>query len=192
MQEIRGTDIMKIAHLAVAAAALVAAMPASVAAMPGSAKIFTLNQNGGNGSAFALTPTSVFTLTGTNDGNPGVITTFSAVAVANGTVAGGWLYRSYDIADSSFDPAGYFVDGNFTQLSIDGIPGAQPGGSFSFTVAAGQTFGFYVFGTDGCCGAGELFVYDLAVPEPGTWAMLIAGFGLVGAVARRRKALAAA
>jgi hypothetical protein len=30
------------------------------------------------------------------------------------------------------------------------------------------------------------------VPEPGTWAMMIAGFGLVGAAVRRRKALAAA
>jgi hypothetical protein len=30
-----------------------------------------------------------------------------------------------------------------------------------------------------------------AVPEPASWAMLIAGFGLVGASARRRRALAA-
>lgn len=30
------------------------------------------------------------------------------------------------------------------------------------------------------------------VPEPGTWAMLIAGFGLVGGAARRKRALAAA
>ncbi len=30
-----------------------------------------------------------------------------------------------------------------------------------------------------------------AVPEPASWAMLIAGFGLTGAVARRRRALAA-
>ncbi|WP_409049594.1 PEPxxWA-CTERM sorting domain-containing protein [Sandarakinorhabdus sp.] len=30
-----------------------------------------------------------------------------------------------------------------------------------------------------------------AVPEPASWAMLIAGFGLVGAAARRRRAIAA-
>ncbi|WP_303810224.1 PEPxxWA-CTERM sorting domain-containing protein [Sandarakinorhabdus limnophila] len=30
------------------------------------------------------------------------------------------------------------------------------------------------------------------VPEPASWAMLIAGFGLVGAVARRRRAATAA
>ena len=30
------------------------------------------------------------------------------------------------------------------------------------------------------------------VPEPATWAMLIAGFGLVGAAARRRRPIVAA
>jgi hypothetical protein len=32
--------------------------------------------------------------------------------------------------------------------------------------------------------------YDAAVPEPATWAMLIAGFGFVGAAARRRRNVA--
>jgi hypothetical protein len=32
--------------------------------------------------------------------------------------------------------------------------------------------------------------YDLAVPEPATWAMMIAGFGFVGAAARRRRNVA--
>ena len=31
-----------------------------------------------------------------------------------------------------------------------------------------------------------------AVPEPGTWAMLIGGFGMVGAAARRRRSVAVA
>ncbi|MDE2619485.1 MAG: PEPxxWA-CTERM sorting domain-containing protein, partial [Sphingomonadales bacterium] len=30
-----------------------------------------------------------------------------------------------------------------------------------------------------------------AVPEPATWALMMAGFGLVGAALRRRKAIAA-
>jgi hypothetical protein len=37
----------------------------------------------------------------------------------------------------------------------------------------------------------DVMGYDLAVPEPGTWMMLIAGFGLVGAAMRRREAAAA-
>ena len=37
----------------------------------------------------------------------------------------------------------------------------------------------------------EKLVFTMAVPEPATWAMLIAGFGLVGATLRRRKALPA-
>jgi len=39
--------------------------------------------------------------------------------------------------------------------------------------------------------AGEIRGQIGAVPEPATWGMLIAGFGLVGAAARRRSALAA-
>lgn len=35
----------------------------------------------------------------------------------------------------------------------------------------------------------DVMGYDLAVPEPGTWMMLIAGFGLVGATMRRRRAV---
>lgn len=35
--------------------------------------------------------------------------------------------------------------------------------------------------------SGTVFAGNMDVPEPGTWAMLIAGFGLVGAAARRRR-----
>jgi hypothetical protein len=38
---------------------------------------------------------------------------------------------------------------------------------------------------------GEIRGQIAQVPEPGTWAMLIAGFGLVGAAARRRSAILA-
>lgn len=35
-------------------------------------------------------------------------------------------------------------------------------------------------------------ITNTAIPEAATWAMLVAGFGLVGAAARRRKAVVAA
>ncbi|MGL6043155.1 MAG: PEPxxWA-CTERM sorting domain-containing protein [Sandaracinobacteroides sp.] len=38
----------------------------------------------------------------------------------------------------------------------------------------------------------NVLVTQAVIPEPATWAMLIAGFGLVGVAARRRRALAAA
>ena len=42
-------------------------------------------------------------------------------------------------------------------------------------------------GTGGDSGVGAAIPGNGAVPEPASWAMLIAGFGLVGAVARRRR-----
>ena len=56
------------------------------------------------------------------------------------------------------------------------------------------------FGFARACGAGCNFTTRISgpgmiaanVPEPATWAMLIVGFGLVGAVARRRKGAIAA
>jgi hypothetical protein len=33
----------------------------------------------------------------------------------------------------------------------------------------------------------DVMGFDLAVPEPGTWMMLITGFGFVGAAMRRRR-----
>jgi hypothetical protein len=36
----------------------------------------------------------------------------------------------------------------------------------------------------------DVMGYDLAVPEPGTWMMLISGFGFIGAALRRRRTTA--
>jgi hypothetical protein len=44
----------------------------------------------------------------------------------------------------------------------------------------------------GATGANYVNAFSGAVPEPASWALLIAGFGLVGAMARRRRGLLAA
>jgi hypothetical protein len=99
--------------------------------------------------------------------------------------------------------------GLYTGLNLMGMPFGPLG--FTFTTA--NAVGFDVSGSTGIAyanvdsllwridlmsgaatalgivGAGPLrsIATGAVVPEPGTWAMLIAGFGLVGAAARRRR-----
>jgi PEP-CTERM motif len=67
---------------------------------------------------------------------------------------------------------------------------------FSFTAQSGsEVLSFLAVGTP--TGQPPFLLLDgvslqAAVPEPATWAMLIVGFGLVGTMARRRKAAVAA
>jgi len=56
------------------------------------------------------------------------------------------------------------------------------------TLIPSRLYSFKVDGADAAIFANSLF----AVPEPGTWALMIAGFGLVGAAQRRRRSVVAA
>ena len=77
------------------------------------------------------------------------------------------LARGYDIAD-------FYSGLEFRYLRVEGTP-------FSFQTAS--------FDLDA---VGVANFTSAAVPEPATWAMLITGFGVVGATVRRRRRLAAA
>lgn len=70
--------------------------------------------------------------------------------------------------------------GDGTALAIEGIGAIGAGTSF---LIGPSPFG--VCGTGAICGT-ITGPAAAVIPEPGTLAMLIAGFGLVGAVARRR------
>jgi hypothetical protein len=67
-----------------------------------------------------------------------------------------------------------------------------PGGSVAF--AMGDAFSIVAFSDGRLIGDGISFATPVgpAVPEPASWAMLIAGFGLVGAAQRRRLAAVSA
>lgn len=77
--------------------------------------------------------------------------------------------------------------------SILSVAGGLGGGStvwsfksVNFTAAAGDVLTFAALGTSDSYGGYLDNVMLSGVPEPTTWAMMIAGFGLIGAAMRRR------
>lgn len=96
------------------------------------------------------------------------------------------------------DRPGVGAASNGIRVTVDGLPslyvidGGQGGGqtnwvlhTFSFTSAGGE-LRFAADGVNDSLGGYLDNVRLQAVPEPGAWAMLIAGFGVVGAAMRRR------
>jgi hypothetical protein len=176
---------MRISHLAIVVAAMASA--------PTMAITF-VNTNGGDGS-YVQNADFSFTVIGADNGVSGNYALLTDTAFFPQTYTTGWIYQTFDVDGSSFDPAGYYLNGVYTQLTANDQPyGSKQKGIFSIALNTGDVLGFYVNSTDGIFGRGQFtFNFDPAsVPEPASWAMLIAGFGLAGAAARRRKAVVAA
>ncbi|MCO5250203.1 MAG: ice-binding family protein [Candidatus Kapabacteria bacterium] len=72
---------------------------------------------------------------------------------ANGTISFDWYFETYDVGGSGFDPFGYTIDGDFTQLTTNGDYDPQSG-SESIPVLAGEVFGFKQRATDTWLGVG--------------------------------------
>jgi hypothetical protein len=108
----------------------------------------------------------------------GEVTGFS-MSYSGGTIVGPFALTFAELFGLVYDLDGGPL-GDGTTLAIEGI-GAIGAGT-SFLIGPGP-FGL----CGGGLGCGEIVGPAAGViPEPGTWAMLIAGFGLVGAAARRR------
>ena len=165
-----------------------------MAATPAMATFTLANNNGGDGfvAVDPLVP-GKFTLFGANNSadlnGSDNLTTYGTTATAVGLFSFRWSHVTED-ETANWDPGGWFLNNNFFQLTDDSITtGVVQGGTLQIAVNPGDAWGFYVYTTDGDFGRGALTIS--AVPEPASWALLIAGFGLSGAVLRRRRALAA-
>lgn len=141
-------------------------------------------------------------LTGGNGGSgmPGTTDLFIN-AVASGIVQFNWSYSSNDPSSAgvspfgctppegrgfagSCDDAGYLLGGTYFQLADDINQGS---GSVTFSVTAGETFGFRVETLDNLGGAGIMTISSFSTPEPSFLAVLF-GLSAAIAVARRRMA----
>jgi MYXO-CTERM domain-containing protein len=155
------------------------------------------NDNGGDGSLLGAYP--AFTLTGSNNGDPATdgfdnTTFYTQTFSAATTVTFSWQYASADTGSTAYDPAGWVLNDVETQLSLNGDPGMASSGTWTVSVNAGDTFGFYVFSVDSLFGAGTLAINeDLPpppppppIPEPQEAVLLMAGLAALFALARQR------
>jgi len=149
---------------------------------------WTLSTNGGDGSVNTSGAPASVTLFGSDNGSgQQIFTDFTTLAVGDGLVSFSWDYSTFDVA--VWDPFGYLLDGDFTQLTADDGQQSQSG-SASFSVLAGQTFGFRVDSRDNFGGRAQSTISSFeapgaAIPEPGSWAA--AALLLAGAVLVRRR-----
>jgi hypothetical protein len=114
-------------------------------------------------------------------------TTYVATAGANETLTFNWAYTTHDDDGTGFggsanDPAGYLINGIFTQLSTDNFSFTagdfNSTGNVTFILAAGNTYGFYVDSIDNSNGPGEIDVTAVTSPVPGP----VVGAGLPGLI----------
>lgn len=137
---------------------------------------WTFTANGGDGSVNTAAAPASITLTGNDNGSGGIFTNHTINVGASGLVSFNWAYST---VDSFFDQFGYLLNGNFNFLStLDGESGAT-----SFSVVAGDVFGFSIDGNDGIFGPGNATISNFSAPVPGPLPLL--GVGAAFGYSRR-------
>ncbi|MFN5907651.1 MAG: hypothetical protein ACK5TX_20175 [Planctomyces sp.] len=152
--------------------------------------------NGGDGS-FDLTnaPLSV-TLFGSDNGFAPIAsdTRFSITPTTGWFIGFDWQYSTTD--DPSWDPAGYSINGVFTQLSNDAGSQSQSGQVRNLLIVPGDVFAFEQRSVDSFFGRAQMTIssfsatvssFSATVPEPASFIPVAVGFAAFGVRAFRRR-----
>ena len=125
----------------------------------------------------------------------------SATRLISGLTPGAQYTLSFLLSGDNRPGQAYVLTGgiaglSFTVNGVDGAPGTNPGSLLSYGFTATNTSHLLSFGQASITEASPIIdnitITSAAIPEPATWAMLLAGFGMVGFAARRRRVAAAA
>ena len=118
---------------------------------------------------------------GTDTDGAGAFVAVNNPALANGTPSG---------STTSFgrSPSGNVLT---TEFGANGLTGTENSTTYVFRTNATNFNNQGFFGIiDGSTLSGRTYMPTAAVPEPATWAMMLVGFGAVGASMRRRRKVA--
>lgn len=128
----------------------------------------------------------------TDIGNKEIRQNFAPVAVSSITQASFWLKHPSGSNLPAFVTL-FYSDSTTTGFTVNTAGVGWEQFDVLGNLAAGKMLsGFSVFGYSGGAEPNRTYLDDVVfstdnvVPEPATWAMMIAGFGLAGAVSRRR------
>lgn len=161
---------------------------------PGTVTLATLGYAGGTNAAGATIAQGGFDPVLSLYGSDGFVIDYSddgeGVALDSATGVGGDALLSlalgagtYTVILSQYDNFGpAFLGGN--TFAFEGQPNFRDGFVDFYGSQRNGGFALDILGVDGAS--------ITAVPEASTWAMLVIGFGIVGAAARRRQAVVAA
>jgi hypothetical protein len=142
----------------------------------------TVGESDGSVGGSGILSSSSMELFGGNNFSVRGITWYSTVALSTGTISVDYAFGNPNGDNYDWDGAGWVLNGVFTAV-VTNENGPRTG-TITFSVNAGETFGFGVFTSDGMYGAGAA-TFTNFVPAPGAIALLGAA-GLIGG--RRRKA----
>lgn len=147
--------------------------------------------NGGDGS-FDLTnaPLSVILL-GSDNGLFGGFpsdTRFSITPTTGWFIGFDWQYSTAD-PSPFWDPAGYSINGVFTQLSNDAGSQSQSGQVRNLLIVPGDVFAFEQRSRDSLFGRGQMTIssFSATVPEPASFIPVAVAFAAFGVRAFRRR-----
>lgn len=147
-------------------AALLSANPAQASGLSGSYNQNNWDFTNSNADGFVNTTnaSSSISLTGGNNGSfSSGQTSYTTTSLGTGLVSFNWNYTTTD--RPFFDPFGFILNGDFTQLSDDHGWFSQSD-TFSTTVNKGELFGWAIKTKDNIFGAASVTVSDFKGPEP--------------------------
>jgi hypothetical protein len=154
---------------------------------------FAISLIGASAQAAGLDLTT-FTVSGSGSTSP-TFASISGTSTLSGTVSGvssfDWFFQAGDYMP--YDDYSYFISTatGTVNLSSVGVVGDYGNSGWQTYNFASAYTGALIFGVSNALddvGQSTLSIQNVsAVPEPETFALMLAGFGLVGTIVRRRK-----